>query len=62
MFFRYRGSSQADGNNDKAGESHQDKSKVQVVDICQDSRSMIRLTTGRSLIGELQNHADQSNH
>lgn len=62
MFFRYWSSGQADCNSDKAGESKQDESKVQVMDISQDRRAMIRLTTGGRYIGELQNHADQSHH
>lgn len=62
MFFRYWGSGQADSSNDKAGESQQDERKVQVVDISQDSRPTFRLTTGRSMVEELQNHTDQSHH
>lgn len=53
MFFRYWGSGQADNDNVEAGESQQDESKVQVVDISQDSRPTIGLTTGRSCVGEL---------
>ncbi|KAA8589886.1 hypothetical protein FQN60_013251, partial [Etheostoma spectabile] len=57
---RYRGGGQADSSDDQAGERQQDESKVQVVDIGQDSRPPVWLTTGGRCIGELQNHADQS--
>lgn len=60
MLFRYWDSGQADSNNDEAGESEKDESKVQVVDISQDSRPLISLATGRSAIRELENHANQS--
>lgn len=58
MFFGYWGSSQADGNDHEAGDSQENESKVEVVDISQDGGTKIWLTAGRSCVGELQNHTD----
>lgn len=60
MLFRYRGSGQADSNNGEAGKSKKYEGKVQVVDISQDGRPVIRLATGRRTIGELENHTNYS--
>ena len=48
MYFRYWGRGQADSNNDKAGETEKDECKVEVMDISQDTRTLINLSTWRS--------------